>query len=791
MFDKSHILRKSLIASAVAVAVSAPAVAQDRASALEEVIVTAQKRSESLQDTPISISAFSQDTLEAIGVTEADQIADYTPNLQMGKQIGSNDNVAFNIRGVGAGETSVLSEQTVGLYMDGIYIARNTGSAFDIVDLERIEVLRGPQGALYGRNTIGGAINLITQKPADEFGFKQKFTAGNRGRFVSNTSVDTGKLGDFAAKLSYNRKEVDGGVKNSVHGNDLGHSESDAYRIALRWTPSDEVTVDYTYSNSERTGNASYDQISHIRGTAQAIGGSIYQQAAAAASQDRVSQVSKGLSSEDDSSYSDIDSHSLTIQWDLDNGMVFKSITSHREWESGVDDTDFGSYPSDGSTIDFASPGFRVPVGDYVSIFSAERLSENTQFTQEFQLQGSMLDDRLDYTVGLYYFEEESDEDNPQTVLLPAAFMVGTIPGVEFLCDINSGPATCVGNSIKLGPTPFFYGAENDSTAVYGQFIYAATDALDITLGLRYTKDNKEVYLRNNNFSTNPDDSWSNFSPSLNLNYQINEDVSVYATYSTGYRAGGYNARASSEADFNQNFDEETVTNYEAGIKSDWFDSRLRVNASIFHLEYDDAQVSQFKAGAGGASSIISNAGALESDGIELEITALPIDGLMITAAYGYVDAQYTEFYSGRTDPVTAFAAPSAAADAAGNEDISDVATVASSPNNSGSLIVSYDFEPTDWGQWRMQVDGTYTGDIVFHPQLNLYDRTDDQTRINARLTLSDIPVSKGNLSVAAWVKNLNNEAHREWGIDFSTLGLVISSYSELRSYGIDIVYEM
>lgn len=800
MFNKNHTLKISLIASAMAVAVSTPpppAVAQNRATTLEEVIVTAQKRAESLQDTPISISAFSMDNLNAMGITEVNQIGNYTPNVQISKQPGSNDNMGFNIRGVGSGETSLLSEQTVGLYIDGIYVARNTGAVTDLVDLERIEILRGPQGALYGRNTIGGAINMITQKPADEFGFKQKFTVGNRSYLYSSTSVDTGKHGDFSAKIAYNHKEKDGWTQNRVHGNDLGHSESDAYRIALRWTPADSVTVDYTYDNSERTGNASADQLVVIRGLHQQVGGGIYQQAAAEASQKRISQVSKGLSSEDDSSYSDVEAHSLTIEWAMDNGMTFKSITAYRDWASGVNDTDFGSFPSDGSTIDLATLALGVPyvpVGEYVSLFAAERDSTNEQFTQEFQLQGDLLDNRLQYTLGLYYFEEESDEDNPQTVLLPASFLLTSptlAPVLPPLCTIKTGLATCVGNSVRLPPAAFMYGAENDSTAIYGQFLYAATEALDITLGLRYTRDNKEVYLKNSTFNANPDDSWSNFSPSLTANYAINEDVSVYATYSTGYRAGGYNARATSQADFTRSFDEETVTNYEAGIKSDWYDSRLRVNASIFHLEYDDAQVSQFAAGAGGASSIISNAGALESDGIELEITVLPIEGLTIRAAYGYVDAEYTEFISGIVDPITALKTPSPAADKDGNENTASVSTVGNFPKNTGSLVASYDFEPTNWGQWRLHVDGTYSGKRVWHPQLNAFDSTTGQTLVNARLTLSEIPVSKGNLSVSAWVKNINNEEYREWGIDFSTLGFAINTIQELRSYGLDIVYEL
>lgn len=780
MLKKKHIIQKTLLASAVAVGVSAPLVAAERTSALEEVIVTAQKRSESLQDTPISISAFTQDALESMGITEANEIGAYAPNVNMAKQPGSQDNVGYSIRGVGSGETSMLSEQTVGVYMDGVYIARNTGSAFDIVDLERIEILRGPQGALYGRNTTGGAINLITQKPAEEFGFKQKFTTGNRGRFISNTSVDTGMMGNFAAKFSYNHKEHDGFVKNSAHGNTLGESESDAYRISLRWTPSDEVTVDYSYDNSQRDSNAATAQLVHVRGTQRALGGPIWQQAAAGASQERQSQVSKGQST-GKGSYSDIEAHALTIEWQAGD-ITYKSITSFREWESQVTDTDFGSYRVNApySVYTFNPATYAVgilPVGAYASVFAADRLSTNEQFTQEFQMQGSLLDERLEYTVGLYYFEEESDENNPQSILFPGVFF-----GFPF------------GSDVVYGPLKFIYGAKNDSTAVYSQFKYAYTDQLDITLGLRYTKDNKEVYLTNAAGSTEADDSWSNFSPSLIANYALNEDVSIYATYSQGYRAGGYNARASTANDFAQSFDDETVTNYEAGIKSDWFDSRLRVNASIFHLEYDDAQVSQFKAGAGGATSVISNAGALETDGIELEITAIPLEGLTIMANYGYQDVGYTEYISGLTDPVTGNpATPRAGADpVTGNEDISDVATPGNSPKNTGALIMTYDFEPTSWGQWTAQIDGTYDGVRVFHPQMSLYDRTGTQTRVNARLTLSDIPVSQGNLSVAAWVRNLNNEEHREWGIDFGGgVGLALNTYKELRSYGIDIVYEL
>ena len=205
-----------------------------------------------------------------------------------------------------------MDEGSVALYMDGVLIPRGVGAAVDLVDLERIEILRGPQGALYGRNTIGGAVNLITEKPSDDFGFKQRFTVGNRDYFLSNTSIDTGKQGDFAAKISYHTKEKDGQVKNTVHGNDLGHTESEAFRLAVRWTPSDQVTVDYTYDKSEREGNANADQVTHMRPQNLFLGGPVWKQAATEVSKDRRGQISAG-GSPGNATYANTDAHTLTI----------------------------------------------------------------------------------------------------------------------------------------------------------------------------------------------------------------------------------------------------------------------------------------------------------------------------------------------------------------------------------------------------------------------------------------------------------------------------------------------
>jgi iron complex outermembrane receptor protein len=810
MSHRKTVYPAGLLAAAVSAALPQLALAQtesSRATTLEEVIVTAEKREASLQDTPISIAAFAREELEAMGVFEAGQVGAYAANVNINRQPSSMDNYGYSIRGVGSGETQLLIENTVGLYVDGVYIARSTGSVWDVVDLERIEILRGPQGTLYGRNTIGGAINLITEKPTEEFGFQQKLSAGNRDFFRSTTTIDTGEFADmFMAKLSLNYNEHGGYLDNSLHGNDLGEQESTAWRVALRANFTDNFMADYTYDNSERDSNSELSQIVQVREPNLSLGGAIIKQAAALSDPDRISQLPMYFSP-DMGSYSDIDAHSLTLQWDLNESMTLKSITSYREWDSGTDNTDFGGFPSDGATVlnDPTGPGAGtyVPAGEIVSLFRAERVSDNEQFTQEIQLIGDAMDERLQYTLGLYYFEEESNEDNPQVFTLAAEYAFGAQPQFikSFLCadPTFSNPAACIGKDVVLSAPIFQYGSENESLAAYGQFTYAVSEALDLTVGLRYSEDDKEAYLRQgritdadgNVLNNKYDNDFDNFSPAITLNYHWNDDVSTYLTWSNGYRSGGTNARSTNPVDFARGFDEEEVTNWEVGIKSDWMDSRLRINGAAFFLEYDDAQVASFAAGEGGASSVISNAGELEIKGIELEVTAIPFEGARVILNYGYLDAEYKEYFTQRVNPASALPDPSPGADPiTGNEDISGFATVPRSPEHSGSLILSYDFEPFDFGQLNVRAEMTYTDEMVYHPQLNLYDSRDDQTMINARATLHSMEVFGGLLQVSAWGRNLTDEEYREWGIDFATLGFAIDSFQEKRSYGLDLVYE-
>ncbi len=787
--------RTPLLTAALAVAMgSSPSIAQvadKRAASIEEVIVTARKVEESLQDTPVSVAAFSSADLEQLGASEARDVANFTPNLRMQKQSGSQDNYAMAIRGVSSGETALTIDPTVGVYMDGVYLARTTGLAFDIVDLKRIEVLRGPQGTLFGRNTIGGALNIITEKPTGEFAYKLAFGVGTRGYDRVLTSIDSPELGPVAMKFSYMKNTKERDLTSLYSGKPLGDSAGEAFRLAVRWSMSDSLALDYIYDKTDRENNANTQQLSHVRPiyadpNGAFYGGRYYEQAAASASSERIN-VLPLVNTDPSETNSDIDGHTITLEWDLSEDLLVKSISNVREWQSKGRSTEFGAFPVEslGDVIDLRGDTPTVtPVGTLVPLFSASRDNFHRQITQEFQLTGSLLDDRLNYTAGIYLFHEEATEVNPQQFVLPTAFIANAATGVPVPGPL--GPAA----SATWLSAPFAYDLENESQAVYGQFTYNIFTDFDVTVGLRYTKDQKESMLQNNlDGSSDPvqvtsDDEWSNFSPSFSLDYRWSDQLSTYFRVANGYRSGGYNVRAQTSSAFSTPFDPEEITSYELGLKSDLLDRRLRLNMSVFRMDYTDRQIAQFEAGSGGASSVIVNAGESVTQGLEIESVFIPTPGWRIIANYGYLDVDYIEFISGPVDPVTGFSAGD-------NRDVSDEVTDnLYAPEHSAALAVEYQPAPWDIGQLTLRLEATYVDSISFHPQLFLYDQTDAYTLINARATLADIPMGAGTLKLAAWGKNLTDKEYREFGIDFGLLGFAVNNYGEMRSAGLELVYE-
>ncbi len=791
-----------VMSSAAAAQQQDNASAAKRSDVIEEVIVSARRVDESLQKAPVSITAFSESDLQQIGASEPKDIAQLTPNLTIRNAPGTNDDYAFSLRGVAAAEPSLAIDPAVGLYIDGIYIARNAGMAFDVVNMKRIEVLRGPQGTLFGRNTIGGAVNIITTRPTGEFGYTVELGAGNNDNHRAKVAVDLPAWGDWSASLAFFDKRQ-GGWVDSVYGGELGGQMGTAWRGALHWEASETLSADYTYTLTDRAGNGQISQITHVRPiyadpNGQFYGGPFYEQAAAAASAKRLDSlpIENSRSRENTSR---IDAHTLTLDWELNNNLQLRSISSYRDWDdSGIPEFSSFRVESTGDVIDVrglttGDPVRVVPAGEMVPLFRSPRFRDQQQATQEFQFIGTAFDERLQYTTGVYFFHEKGFEDSTeQTLVLPTS-VVASLAADSFglppiITAINSLPASQTAASAALLVVPFEYEIENEAYALYGDYTWHFTSDLAVSIGARYSVDERAVNLQNtfgeDAFVIRVADEWSNFSPGITLTYQWSEEVNSYAKIATGYRSGGFNIRASTDSAFRTPFDPETLTSYEVGIKSELLDRRLRLNVAVFRFVYQDRQIAEFEAGSGGASSQIVNAGESQTTGLEIDSVYIPAPGWRLLANYGFLDVDYKEFVTGPLDPVTGY--PSAP----GNQDISGEAdTRLFAPRHTGSLAVEYQFTPWSFGQLNLRTDVSYTGEVAFHPQLSLYDTSEEHTIVNARATLADIRAGGGSLEFSLWGRNLTGKEYRDFGIDFGILGFTIDNFAPLRSYGADLVY--
>ena len=844
----------SLLAAVIAASAlqTTPALAQG-VTALEEVIVTAQRRETLLQDTPIAVTAFSEEKIKDLGIFDITDVSALAPNTNIRKQPSSNSNMSIFIRGVGSGETSLMEDPKVSFYMDGVYMSKTTGAVFDIVDLEGIEVLRGPQGTLFGRNSTGGAINVRTAKPSGELGARVELSTGNDGYRRALATVDLPKVADIlAVKVSGMHMEYDGWASNDYTGSPFGISseselaseENDSYRIAVRLDPSENLTIDYTYDKTENEGVPTPFQITKVKTSNNdgftddtkvnfmVQGGELAQSMAATIGdpdERRENYTLDFVSTE----ILEVEGHTLQVEWAQED-FTLKYIYAERETDSTYKGTDLDSGAHTVFGGDMRVPGFHARIDE----------GEIEMTTHELQLFGNLFDDKLAYTFGYYRYQEDTYQDNPQTFSLSLESVIdnaylnalNTALNMKAPMEQAKQIATATRDAVRnvysgLGfcgtsgdctgtqrlPTPssaaadtdpdgdgytdFVYGQESKSWAVYTQFTYTLNEQVDITAGLRYTEDEKDGHLYNENLLTAPDrpatfsrnehnrnnpltnkDEWDNLSYLLNVNWAVNDDMNVYGTWSTGYNAGGFNARATSLSAWNNHVDEEEISTFELGLKAEWLDGRLRTNLAAFYNDYTDIQIAQFEAGSGGASSRIVNAGEATYSGFELDLVAVPMQGLVVDATYGYLDAEYEEYLIRRNprDPNGALV------------DISDNTTVTRAPENTFSLGVQYDIPPLfgDRGALSVRVDANYMDDMVFHPFNNEFDSAEARWLMNARVNLTGIDVGNGSLRLSAWGKNLLDEEYREWGIDFGALGFAGNVYGQPRTYGLDLSYE-
>jgi iron complex outermembrane receptor protein len=753
-------------------------------SGFEEIIVTAQKRVENIQDVPISVSALTSEQIEGRGIASVDDL-NSLPNVKFERAPSSKSIAVIAMRGSVTFNPSILWEPAVSLYMDGVYIAKSQGSMYEVADLERIEVLRGPQGTLYGRNTLAGAVNLITKKPTGEFGGSAEVGYGNYNDRRAKLSLNLPRMGVFSAKIAGSMHERDGlvDIEANPHpqaflAQPIPYDETDTrdnktFMGQVHADFSDTFTADYAFTYNEFNERPPYTSTGLILtdGDPRAIfdpNSPSYPFAGFFFPLNLYVQSGYEDSGSIDVATrekSDTTGHALTLNWDLGD-LSLKSITAYRELSWG-DHLDLDGSP--------------LPLAETI------RDTDYDAFSQELQLSGQAFDGRMHFVAGVFYFDESAETLGPQSFFGGAA-----LGGANYQSD---------------------YGSNTESWAVFGQVDYALTDALTLTVGGRYTDETKDVsrYLRVTDPSTAsfpggsfvvadfdygdvPDAEFDDFSPTMSLAYAINDDFNVYVRYSKGYKSGGFNGETNSFFEFTADcpsgatelcnpYKSETVDSYEVGFKSMLLDNRMIFNFSAFYDEHDDIQVPVFKA-EGAASSEVLNAAAGTVYGYEAELNLRLVDALTVNASLSYLDAEYDEYMDYGAD-------------------VANDRAYVHAPAYTAALGVEWEVARFDIGVLNVfanlnYVDEYYTFPFALkqpgpaEPNYGSWaEETKAQSRtiLDARIALSDISVGDMQAEIALWARNITDE-HRTtnfipFGAGFG--GMTSFYYTDPRTFGVTL----
>ncbi len=763
---------------------------KDDAFSLEEVYVTAQRRTTSQQEVPTSVAALTAEKLEVEGVTNLKDLQGLVPNLQINSHPTNSTNLSLYIRGIGEHDPQITKDSPVAVYIDGVYYARSVGLSLEVADIERIEVLRGPQGALYGRNATGGAVTVATRRPSVEaVEFKQKFTFGDREK-MSSTLLNV-PLGDsLAIKASYLRRDVDGWMSNPTGRGDWGESSTDGGRIDLRWTLSEHLLFDYGF---DYTAGGFYNQ------TYQAI----TRPTPSGESQDLVRNdaersIDEGPGYTDqrlerlksdkpvEESTSRVIGHSASLAWAHEN-MELKYILAYRELIQN-------SYPdlsSGGEGYNLNNQRYTAPDGtEYPLVFYH---TDQNQWSNEIQITADFLDERLVLIAGGYYMVEDGAE-----ILEPES-------------HVFDGRINGVGNTIAPGSRLVQYAArtaivENIGWAAYVQATFTPDiwdERLSVTLGGRHSEDDRSVFLRNlkrsviygdfqgspgvqvslSSFEDSADRKFSNDSIEWAIQFKATDQINTYLKYGEGYRVGGFNTRDPDPDGSNNEFgfgfkdgyDSEVVNAYEIGVKSEFFDRRLRLNANVYSIDYQDRQIS-FAAGTALGDSKATNAGKASSDGFEVETTWLATRDLMIDVSYAYLDASIDEVIR-----------PSDGAD------VTNDFVYASAPRHTYNASLNWTAWDPGWSRLMFYVSYSFLDDRkgqVINVEPPKDSSLPSRELWNARVMLADISVGQSSsMTLALWGKNLTDEEYAAVALHQLPQADRAVIWGEPRSYGLDFIY--
>ena len=612
--DKARIALLLASVAASPFALAAPSYAQDTVTEEEELVVTARRTEESLQEVPASVSAFSEQQLQRLGATDATGLQGAVPNLNIVQGRGSSNATNIYIRGVGQPDALQTFDPAVGFYVDGVYYSRIRGTQMDLLDIERVEVLRGPQGTLYGKNTIGGAYSIITRRPGQDPHGLFQVTAGDYGQLESRIAA-SGPLTDTLAigGVLFGASR-DGYVTNPVTNEEYNNRNAWGGRFQAAWDPASNFNVDFSVDYAEEDNALTMGQA--VSSLTTIVGVPIPAGAVPSPLPEFnfTARATPGLPNSSEMTHW---GSSLRASWELSDNLTLRSISAYRNLS-------YTDYVDIDATF--------LELGDVLVDVDQDQVSQELQAIWE--------GDRWTTIGGLFYLRENVGSHQEAY----ADDLLGTfLGGGTFTRTVDDDLQTT-------------------SMAAYVNATYQLTDRLSVSGGLRYTEEEKDYFRTTSTFSSNAlftanparppvniNDTWDDISGLISIDYQLTDDFLLYGRVAQGFKSGGFNGRANNPGE-EAPYDPETVTSYEAGFKSDWFDNTLRANFAVFYNDYRDfqARVSNLTTDPGsGLPSIeltVLNAGQLEISGAELELSYRPVEALTLDAQIGYLNAEYGEF---------------------------------------------------------------------------------------------------------------------------------------------------
>jgi iron complex outermembrane receptor protein len=825
----SFVMRSSLLlstAQAGAGLVAVPAEAQQASGethGLEEIVVTAQKREQSLQDVPIAVTAFTQDSLQANRIYNVNDLSGLAPGLTVRPSAGGIQTPSFTMRGQVSFGVVAGSDKQISIYLDGVYLSNPRGSIFDLPDVTRIEVLRGPQGTLFGRNATGGAVSVTTRDPTGDPHVKAEFTVGNYDQYRIRLTADTPQLGPFSAYFSFVRRYQRGDIENArpgivwnratagprfgVHPSErwLGTTDSNSYFAAVKFEPNDDFKLVYKYDRNEDkgtpdgTGFVGYDPTAPLTGTlVTALLNSQATPVHTAPDALRPDVVDNGWVIPRNML---IQGHSATATWQAADNITVKDVFAYRKSfvfaTSSIDGLSsltftpqaviplatlfaFSSVPAAQAPalIPTIAAGLQPLVGGQFVLIGTESTSASEQWSNELQV--NFHTDKLQLTAGALWFHSKDIAGGPT--------------GMQPVLSLVPVPASGV---IPLGRQGEFHSFAT-SLAAYLQLEYNFTDQLSLVAGARVTQDKKNSTFTFGNPGalqtiTPPDYKKTKPNWLIGLNYKPSQNMLIYGKFSTSFVSGGSTGGIL--------FQPETAASFEVGLKADFLDRRLRTNLALFHVNYKHFQSPQGTSQTSSAqlalalltplygpviaaqvvpalSTFVADQGNIRAQGVEAEITAAPLRGLQLGGSLGFTDTKFSN-----VNPLVL---------AANNGAIQ----VTNRPKWTGTLWGMYETQPLTGDMTLMfRLDTSYlsrmaldTQAVRTQPQFQPARYVPAYWLLNGRVALRHIKFGGIDGELAVWGKNLTDQRKA----NFALIQNIATSVNFIppRTYGADLSIE-